>query len=391
MKLAIVADWLPVFAGAEHVVAEFHELWPDAPIFTTVADKEAIGPLAHANIITTSLQRRFRMSGNHQWLLPWMPRAIESMDLRGYDVILSSSHAVGKGIVPPGTARHICYCHTPMRYAWEMEDQYLEDFKIPNFLRRTIKEQLKQIRRWDLTTAKRVDHFIANSTTVQERIKRTYNREATVIHPPVASHFFETHIRDIRDRGYYLTVGRHVPYKRTDLLIEAANALKVPLKVAGSGKDFERLKAMAGPTVEMLGFVPDAKLPELYANAKAFLFAPFEDAGVVPLEAQACGTPVIAFGKGGVLDTVAEGKTGVFFAEQTVEAVTDAISSFETMTVDPTEVRAHARQFSAENFRSKITAELQQHAGAQSSTSISSSISPTSSSSTSSSVTNPTV
>jgi len=354
MKLAIVADWLPVYAGAEHVIAQMHHLWPNAPIFTTVVHRSNIGPLATADIRTTSLQKWYKLTGNHQWLLPWMPRAIETIDLRGFDVILSSSHAIGKGIIPPSTARHICYCHTPMRYAWEMEDEYLDDFKIPQFLRRTINQKLKQIRKWDLTSAQRVDQFIANSTTVQERIKRIYNRDSVVIHPPVSERFFETDNRQPTTDSYYLTVGRHVPYKRTDLLIEAANKMKIPLKVGGSGKDFDRLKAMAGPTVEMLGFVPDEKLPELYSNAKAFLFAPFEDAGVVPLEAQACGTPVVAFGKGGVLDTVIDGETGVYFGEQTVDSVVDAIQKFEGMHFDECLIRKHAAQFSAERFREKM-------------------------------------
>ncbi|MDA1292169.1 MAG: glycosyltransferase [bacterium] len=383
MKLAIVADWLPVFAGAEHVIAAMHDIWPEAPIFTTVANRKNIGPLSHADIRTSPLQKWYSLTGNHQWMLPWMPRAIENIDLREFDTIISSSHAIGKGIIPPSTAKHICYCHTPMRYAWEMEDEYLDDFNVPHFLRRMIKEKLKQIRKWDLTTAQRVDQFVANSTTVQERIKRVYNRESIVIHPPVNDRFFEVpNPQPPTPKSYYLTVGRHVPYKRTDLLIQAANAMKIPLKVGGSGKDFERLKAMAGPTVEMLGFVPDEDLPELYANAKAFLFAPFEDAGVVPLEAQACGTPVVAFGKGGVLDTVVDGETGVYFAEQSVDAVTDAIGRFEKMNFDTEIIREHAKKFSAERFREKML---------QSSTSVSSSISPTNSSNTSSRVTSPTV
>ena len=352
MKIAIVADWLPVFAGAEHVIAQLHDIWPDAPIFTPVANRKNIGPLAEADIRTGPLQKWYNLTGNHQWMLPWMPRAIEDTDLRGFDTIISSSHAIGKGIIPPSTARHICYCHTPMRYAWEMEDEYLDDFKVPQCLRRTIKEKLKKIRKWDLTSAQRVDQFIANSTTVQERIKRIYNRDSVVIHPPVSERFF-TH-QSSAPKDYYLTVGRLVPYKRTDLLIQAANAMKIPLKVGGSGKDFERLKAMAGPTVEMLGFVPDEDLPELYAGAKAFLFAPFEDAGVVPLEAQACGTPVVAFGKGGVLDTVKDGETGVYFNAQEVDAVTDAIARFESMNFDAHTIREHAKAFAAKRFQEKM-------------------------------------
>ena len=354
MNVAIVADWLPVFAGAEHVIAELHTLFPEAPIFTTVARTSALGPLETADIRTSSLQKYYKLTGKHQWLLPLMVEAVEAMDLRGYDTIISSSHAVSKGIVPPSTSRHICYCHTPMRYAWEMEQQYLDDFRVPKSLRRTARRVLNRMRRWDMTTAKRVDLFIANSTTTQERIKRIYNRESTVIHPPVSDRFFQETETDGVTQDYYLTVGRLVPYKRTDLLIEAANRLKIPLKVAGSGRDFEHLQSLAGDTVEMLGYVPDDDLPALYRNAKAFLFAPFEDAGVVPLEAQASGTPVIAYGKGGVLDTVKDMETGLYFADQTVESVMDAITRFEEMQWNRESIREHAQQYSSERFREKV-------------------------------------
>ncbi|MCA9371152.1 MAG: glycosyltransferase [Candidatus Peregrinibacteria bacterium] len=354
MNLAIVADWLPVYGGAEHVIAEFTALWPHAPIFTTVANRPKLGPLATADIRTTSLQKWYTLTGKHQWLLPWMPRAIEAIDLTGFDTIISSSHAIAKGIIPPSTARHICYCHTPMRYAWEMEDEYLDDFKIPKTLRRIIKDKLRDIRRWDLTTAKRVDTFIANSTTVQERIQRIYHRDAVVITPSVDKRFFEMGNGKWEMGNYYLAIGRLVPYKRYDLMIEAANALNLPLKVAGTGGDMDRLKKLAGPTVEFLGYVPDEDLFELYSGAKALLFGAYEDAGVVPLEAQACGTPVICFGKGGVLDTVVDGETGVYFHEQTVDSVTDALKRFATMQFDPEKIRDHARQFSSENFRKKM-------------------------------------
>lgn len=354
MKLAITADWLPVFGGAEHVIAQWHLLWPDAPIFTTVANKDRLGPLGNATIHTSSLQWWYNLTGKHQWLLPWMPRAIENIDLTAFDTILSSSHAVGKGIIPPSGARHICYCHTPMRYAWEMEDEYLNDFKVPNWLRRRVKNKLKDIRRWDLTTAARVDTFIANSTTTQERIKRIYNRESTVVHPPVEQRFFAGETVPMNDRNYYLAIGRLVPYKRFDLLIQAANELRLPLKIAGTGQDATRLRQLAGPTVEFLGYVPDVELPKLYKNATALLFPQFEDAGVVPLEAQASGTPVLAFGKGGALDTVRDGVTGIFFAEQTVAAIEKAITTAKTTTFDPATIRTHAERFSAERFQTRM-------------------------------------
>lgn len=354
MHVALIADWLPTFGGAEHVIAELNVLWPAAPIFTTVARHGRLGPLDRAEIRTSGLQKWYRLLRRHELLLPWMPQAVERMDLRGFDVIVSSSHAVAKGVIPPSNAIHICYCHTPMRYAWEMEDEYLRDFRVPKTLHRTAKRFLKSIRRWDLTTSKRVDVFIANSSTTQERIERTYGRESTVIRPPVGDSFFSHPLLSHEQKKYFLAIGRLVPYKRFDLLIETANRLALPLKIAGTGHDEKRLRRLAGPSVEILGYVPDDRLPTLYARAKAVLFPQVEDAGVVPLEAQACGTPVIALGIGGVRDTVEDGVTGIFFAEQTVAALENALERFGRLSFDPEILRAHARRFSSEKFREQI-------------------------------------
>jgi len=354
MKIALVADWLPTFGGAEHVIAQFCELWPDAPVFTTVANHGHLGPLDRCDVRVSRLQRLYRLLGKHQPLLPLMPRAIEDMDLSGYDVVFTSSHAIAKGIVPPPGALHICYCHTPMRYAWEMEEEYLRDFRVPRLLRRPIRSQLKRLRRWDLTTAKRVDSFLANSTTTAQRIERTYGRQSVVIPPPVEDRFFDTPLRS--DHGdYYLAVGRLVPYKRFDLLIETFNRLKLPLRIAGGGQDERRLKRLAGPTIDFLGFVPEEELPALYAGSKAFLFPQLEDAGVVPLEAQACGAPVLALGEGGALDTVRDGATGLFFGEQTLTSLTGAVERFQTRQFDRAAIREHARQFAATRFRQRIS------------------------------------
>ena len=376
MKIALVADWLPLYAGAEHVIAEFHTLWKDAPIYTTIANHGHLGPINDADIRTSSLQKWYKLCGkHHRVLLPLMPSALECIDLSGYDVVLSSSHAIGKGIIPPPSARHICYCHTPMRYAWEMEDEYLKDSRIPKILWKPIKKRLNKLRRWDMTTAKRVDQFIANSTAVADRIKKIYNRDAIVIHPPVGDRFFEiakdrnqeSGIRNqgpvrgsvlIPDSGFrngcFLAIGRFVPYKRFDLLIECSNKYGFTLLIAGTGPERERLERLAGPTVTFLGFVPESDLPRVYSESKALLLPQEEDAGIVPLEAQACGTPVISLGKGGALDTVKNGVTGVFFEEQTVESLKDAIDRFEKMKFDPEVIREHARQFSAERFRKSI-------------------------------------
>ncbi|OGJ65973.1 hypothetical protein A3F36_03115 [Candidatus Peribacteria bacterium RIFCSPHIGHO2_12_FULL_55_11] len=356
MRTALIADWLPTYGVAEHVVGALHKEFSDAPIFTTVARREKLPALRSANIHTSGLQKVFKILGTHTVLLPWMPRAMEGFDLRNFDLIVSSSHAVGKGIVPPSTAVHVCYCHTPIRYAWEMEETYLKDFRVPKLLRKHVKNRLNAIRRWDMTTSKRVDLFIANSTTTQERIQRLYGRESTVIHPPVGEQFLQSPLdtKSPGDRHYFLALGRLVPYKRFDLLIDTCNRLKLPLKIAGTGRDFKRLRAMAGPTVEMLGFVSDDALPKLYAGARAFFFPQIEDAGVAALEAQASGTPVIALGQGGALDTVIDGKTGIFFPEQSVASVQKAIEDFSMIDWKPEEIRRHAEQFREEIFRKKI-------------------------------------
>ncbi|HVW66435.1 MAG TPA: glycosyltransferase [Candidatus Peribacteraceae bacterium] len=365
MRLALAADWLTTFGGAEHVLAECIDLFPDAPLFTTLARRGSLGPLDKADIRVSRLQRWYNRTKQHQILLPWMPAAMESLDVRGFDVVLSSSHAVAKGIIVEPSTLHICYCHTPVRYAWEMEEEYLKDFNVPGFLRKPIKRQLSKLRRWDLTSAKRVDVYIANSTTTQERIQRIYNRESIVISPPVDDRFFETEIRGQRSEGsYFLAVGRLVPYKRFDLLIQVANELKLPLKIAGRGQDEERLKKLAGPTVEFLGFVPEADLPGLYADAKALLFPQYEDAGIVLLEAQATGTPAIAYNAGGARDAVIDGKTGLFFDAQTVESVRDALQRFETMQIDRDAIRAHAKQFTREKFRMKLKKVIDESFGA---------------------------
>lgn len=360
MRLAIVADWLSTYGGAEHVLASLHELWPSSPIFTTVASPEKLGPLQDADIRTDAkLSFVYRFLRKHQPLLPWMPRAMERIDLTGYDVVLSSSHAVAKGVIPPSTAFHLCYCHTPMRYAWEMEEEYLKDFGIRGFLKKKVKAELKKIRRWDLFTAKRVDRFIANSTETQKRIQRIYGRESVVIPPPVEGRFFEE-IRRQKSEGssYFLAIGRLVPYKKFDLLIELANRSKLPLKIAGRGSEEARLKAMAGPTVEFLGFVPDAELPSLYAGASALFFPQMEDAGIVPMEAQACGTPVIAFGQGGVTDVIMDGRTGVLTDAQTVESFERAVTKFSSLSFDRAHIREHARTFHVDRFKERMRAEV---------------------------------
>ncbi len=354
MKVALTADWIMPAGGAEQVIATFADTFPDAPIFTTVAADLSAGNLANAHVRTSSLQRWYTLLKKHQPLLPWMPRAMESFDLRAYDVILSSSHAVGKGIVPPAGALHVCYCHTPMRYAWFMEDDYLRDFRVPRILWPFIKHMLKTLRTWDATTAKRVDLFLANSNTTAKRIRDVYGRTSTVVHPPVSDRFFDVPLRTGTNATYYLAIGRLVPYKRFDLLIEAANTANILLKIAGSGQDEGHLKRLAGPTVEFLGHVPDADLPTLYANAEAVLFPQEEDAGIVLLEAQACGTPVIAFAAGGAIDLTRPDVSSALFPEQSVPSLLAAITHAQAKTWDRQAIRECVHDCRASAFRDRI-------------------------------------
>ncbi len=354
MKVAITADWIMSTGGAEQVIGAFSDAFPGAPIFTTVAAETRTGPLATADVRTSRLQRWYRVLRKHQPLLPWMPAAMESFDLRGYDAILSSSHAVGKGIVPPDGAVHVCYCHTPMRYAWFMEDDYLRDFKIPRVLWPLLKRQLKNLRAWDAATAKRVDVFLANSQSTADRIRDVYGRSSTVVHPPVADRYFSVPLAPAGSGDYYFAIGRFVPYKRFDLLIDAANAGGFRLKIAGSGQDEARLRALAGPTVEFLGRVDDAALPELFANAKALLFPQQEDAGIVLLEAQAAGTPVIAYGAGGALDLTKEHLSSIFFHDQTPAALLAAIAHFEARAWDRAAIRDRVQECVRANFEKRV-------------------------------------
>jgi glycosyltransferase involved in cell wall biosynthesis len=375
MKLAIAADWLTTPGGAEQVIHEFTLLYPDAPLLTTVARDDFFPKERRKTVRRSWLQALYAIVPKHQALLPWLPRAMEDLDTRGFDVVLSSSHAVGKGVIPSPSTLHVCYCHTPMRYAWEMEDEYLRDFGVPQFLRTYAKRTLRDLRRWDLTTAKRTDVFFANSTTTQERIARTYRRESIVIPPPVGDRFFEVPLtrpsgtlsrRDGRGtasgasqgEGYFLAVGRFVPYKRFDLVIALANKLGLPLKIAGRGQEEASLKAMAGSTVEFLGFVPDSELPGLFAHAEAVFFPQFEDAGLVLLEGLACGTPAIAYNAGGARDAVKPGETGVFFDTQTVESMEAAMEAFKKVSWDRAKIRELTRPFSRAAFRERIQAEI---------------------------------
>ncbi len=352
MKTAIIADWLTNYAGAENVISAFYRLYPESKIFTTLFNAEKMKDLAGADVETSYIQKIPGAKNHHPWFLSLMPLAVESFDLSKYNVVLSSSHSIAKGVITKPETMHVCYCHTPMRYAWDDFHKYIRESNFPWLIKKMIPKQISKIRLWDRLSADRVDYFIANSSYVAQRIKKYYQRNAEVIYPPVDTERF--HAVENPAEDYYLAVGRLIPYKKFDLLVETFNQNGKKLKIAGTGSEMKKLKAIAKDNVEFLGFVPDEELKKLYANCKAFLFPQIEDAGIAPLEAMASGRPVIALKAGGVVDVLREGKTGVFFKEQSVESLDEAVSKFEKQKFDSAQIRKHALKFSTQEFQKKI-------------------------------------
>lgn len=350
MKVAIVHDWLAIYGGAESIIRILHELFPDAPIYTTVYYRENMPEdFKEMDIRPSFIQKLPFGKKKYTSYLPLMPYAFEQFDMTGYDLVISSSTCCSKGVITGPDTLHICYCNTPMRYAWEFYHEYVgKKNKLAKFF---IGWMMKGIRQWDRLSADRVDVFIANSKNVARRIRKHYRRESHVIYPPVRTDMFQ---KSDEDKGFYLAVSRLVPYKRIDLVVEAFTELGLPLKVIGAGSEFDTIAAKAGPNVEMLGHLDDQQVLAHMQSCKAFLFPGEEDFGITPIEAQACGKPVIAFGKGGALETVVKDKTGVFFYEQTKEGVMEAVKQFEQMTFDPTEICEHARSFSEERFKNQL-------------------------------------
>ena len=350
LRVALVHDWLVTLGGADRVLLALHHLFPRAPVYAALYDPAHM-PEAFADleVHTSWLQRLPGALARHRWLVPLMAAGVRGYDLSGFDVVLSNSHACAKGVsVPPGSV-HICYCHTPMRYAWDLRETYLA--ALPLVARPLAAAGLSWLRSWDTTVAKTVDHFIANSAFVAARIRRYYGREAAVIHPPVDTTFFTP---DGAAEEFFLVVSRLVPYKRVDLAVEAFTRLRRPLVVVGDGPELPRLRAMAGPTVRFAGEVSDAALRGYYRRCRALVFPGVEDFGLVPVEAQACARPVIAYGEGGALESVRDGVTGLFFREQSADALMDAVHAAEGQTFDPRVIRAHAETFSVQGFEARI-------------------------------------
>ena len=328
MKTAIIQDWLVTNAGAEKVLKEIVYLYPDADIFSLVdflTDKEREIIIQGKKVHTSFLQKLPFSKKYFRNYLPLFPKAIESLNLSHYDLIISCSWAVAKGVKTTDKQLHISYCHTPIRYAWDLYDEYTSNLKQPKkFL---VQKSLKYIRKWDIATLDKVDHFIANSKFVQERIRRIYKRESTVIYPPVDVEKF-TLVESKED--FYLVASRLVPYKKTKLIVEAFNLMPdKKLVVIGKGEEYDEIKSIAKENIVVLGYQADEVLVEHMQKAKAFVYAAVEDFGIVPIEAMACGTPVIALNKGGTKETVIDAKTGVHFKEQTTQSIINAVQRFE--------------------------------------------------------------
>ncbi len=351
MKTALVYDWLVTMGGGEKTLSAIEELYP-SPIHTLVHDpKQLMGtPFENKEIHTSFLQKFPFAKSHYRNYLPFFPLAIEQFDLSGYDLVISTSHAVSKGVLTHCDQLHLCYCLTPMRYAWDLTHRYLEG--VSGIRKKIAKAALHYLRNWDIATLKRVDHFASISHYIASRIKKVYGRDSEVIYPPVdveAIPFCSA------KENYYLAVSRMVPYKRIDLIVEAfAHLPDQRLVVIGDGPEMKKVKSLSKNNVEILGWQPDAKIRELMSKAKGFLFAAEEDFGIVVVEAQAAGTPIIAFGKGAVLETVVPNKTGLFYPKQEVSSLIAAIQAFEKETFDPYEIRKSAERFSKQRFMNEF-------------------------------------
>jgi glycosyltransferase involved in cell wall biosynthesis len=348
MRVAIVHYWLIGMRGGEKVIEQLCKLYPQADIFTHVHDANAVSQEINAHRVTTSFISRLPAARKrYKSYLPLMPMALEQLDLRGYDLIISSESGPSKGIIPPPESLHICYCHSPMRYIWNMYADYREK---AGFVARVALPPLSHyIRMWDAISATRVHHFVANSRGVNARIGTYYNRTSTIIYPPIVTDAFHP-VSPSEVDDYYLLVGELVPYKRPELAVEAFNRLGRKLVVIGGGERLAAIKEMAGPNVIVLGPQPFDELRRHYAHCRALVFPGEEDFGIVPVEAMASGRPVIAFNRGGATESVIEGVSGIFFDEPTVDAIIDAVGRFERMSFDSKIIAETARRFDASRF-----------------------------------------
>lgn len=361
LNVGIVADWFITYAGSEKVVAEFLDVFPEAALYSVVdfLSSENKSHFKNKNITTTFIQNFPFARKKYQSYLPFMPLAIEQLDVSKHDVILSSSHAVAKGVLTGPDQLHISYIHSPIRYAWDLQHQYLRESNLhKGFKGLLAKWILHNIRIWDCRTSNGVDHFIANSKFIARRIKKVYGRNADVIYPPVDVERFTLNENKVQ---YYFTASRFVPYKRIDLIVEAFSHMKdKKLVVIGDGPEMNKIKAKATSNIEILGYQSNSVMVDYMRNARAFVFAAEEDFGITPVEAQSCGTPVIAYGKGGALETIrpigVEKATGVFFYNQDVKSIIDSVNFFEQHSdeIILSDCRLNALKFSEQRFKEEI-------------------------------------
>lgn len=349
MKVAIVHEYFCTLGGSEAVATALCSLYPDAPVYTLVADPvhSRKGPLADRELHTSFIQR-LPFSHRLYWAYyPLFPLAVEQLDLREYDLVISSSHGWVKNILTRPEALHICYCYTPLRWAWEG----VAPGVLPGLLQAPLSAFMHYVRMWDASANPRVDQFVATSREVARRIHRYYGRDAEVVYPPIDTDYF---LPEAWDEDYFLVVSRLMPYKRVDLAIEAFNRLRLPLKVVGTGRELGRLKRMAGPTVEVLGWQPRERVRDLYASCRALIHPSKEDLGMTALEAQSAGRPVIAYGAGGALETVIDGETGLFFDSQDVSSLVGAVRRFEGLSWDKGCIRRNALRFDRRLFLDRM-------------------------------------
>jgi glycosyltransferase involved in cell wall biosynthesis len=352
-RIALVHDWLTGMRGGEKVLEVLCELFPDARLLTLLHVPGSVSATIERHRPETSFVQRLPGARRHyRRYLPLFPMAIEQFDLDEVDLVVSTSHCVAKGAIKAGHARHLCYCHTPMRYAWDQFDAYFGRAQVGAVKSAALRPVMSALARWDAATAHRVDRFVANSQHVACRISRYYNRSAKVVYPPVDTTFF--HPDGAAPERFCLVVSALVPYKRLDVAIEACRLARVPLKIVGTGPEHHRLAALAGADTQLLGALPDHDIRHLYRRAAAVLMTGEEDFGIVAVEAQACGRPVVALGRGGAVESVQDGVTGLLVAEEGPRAFAEAIDRATRTAFDPELLRANAARFSRERFTTEI-------------------------------------
>jgi glycosyltransferase involved in cell wall biosynthesis len=354
MQIALIHDWLTGMRGGERALLAFCEMFPDADLYTLVQVPGATDPIIEKRRVRTSPIQYLPFPGRlYRHYLPLFPMAIEQFDLDGYDLVLSTSHCVAKSVVVPGRGRHVCYCLTPMRYAWDQFDAYFGPERIGRLRSRVMRPIMAAMARWDRATAGRVHRYLAISQYVARRIALYYNRQSTVVFPPVDTAFY-TPDPEAAAGASFVVVSALVPYKRVELAIAAARRARVPLTIVGDGPERARLEALADHHITFLGWRTNEEIRTLYRSAIAAILPGEEDFGIVPVESQACGRPVVALGRGGVLDTVIDGETGVLFRDDTEASLADALRRAAALSWDPARIRRHAERFSRERFAREI-------------------------------------